>query len=302
MKHLVETWRHFVLKESYAKDNIVALYQMPVNGYKGVETFKSKFILNYPQIQNVVSQIKVLQNNKIVRPAGAGKYGITYVLDNDHILKFFAGAFKQNADDEIKKYKDMQDRQFQGTSHKGEPAVYDFGVAQNENLPIYYVELGKVIPFDEWIKMNKQDTSAWEEVLGYTARFFKEFYNEIKSMDTREITRRFLNMFDALKDKYKGKTPSPERSKTKNIKPPTTKTSRINKNGDEEEIWEPVSDITERNIALSGVSQQALVGLIKSLVLYVKKTGKVTDFHSGNFGIIPSNNSKEPDTFVFFDI
>src|SRR5690349_12631705 len=95
MEKLFENWRRFVLKEDLNKNvgnlehNAKALETMPVQGYSGEETIVSKFGILTHSLFKLIYQIKPLKTNKIIKGAGAGKYGITYMLDNDHILKFF---------------------------------------------------------------------------------------------------------------------------------------------------------------------------------------------------------------------
>ena len=52
----------------------------------------------------------------------------------------------------------------------------------------------------------------------------------------------------------------------------------------------------------SKVTPKITKPLLKALGKYIKKTGKVYDLHSGNFGVIETVSAKEPNIFVFFDI
>lgn len=328
MQKLFESFRKYVLKETYEYENIKALSEIPVEGYYRMEFFTSKFPidLNDASHMNILAKTKILQNNKIVKGVGAGKYGIAYQLDNDHILKFFVASHNpsfpsqpSSGIEDIKKYKSIQDRQFQGISHRGEPAIYDVGEIKfpprrpHDIFTIYYVELGKVIPFTNWVEMTDQNLGNWNQVLWHINNFSWAEKNEIKGQNSRVFLKKFLKY---LKDYYHIKDKDYYEKKT-DVLPKTFKPSNPNtwarqhiksKSNPQDPNKIPVSDLYLQEDVLgeipilNSISKKALVGLIKGLSNYINKTGEITDFHAGNFGVIPSNNQKEPDIFVFFDI
>src|SRR3990167_9338674 len=190
MKKLFENWRRFILLEGFEQDNINALLTMKVQGYEtfdnpsGLETFFDKLKV-HPSV--IVPQIKALRNNKIIKPMGSGQFGITYVLDNDHVIKLFANGNKTSCDQELLKYKEIQDRQFNGKSHKDEPAVYELGEAKTDWFSIFYVELGKVIPFEKWLEINKQNAKIWNNIIKFIGLFFKTYRNQIQQLRARFV-------------------------------------------------------------------------------------------------------------------
>lgn len=181
MESIFNNYRKFLLLEKsfikenndFSTENYNALINMPIPGYTGHETFVIKFDLGKEDVRNIIRNGKIppLITNKIIKPAGAGRYGITYILDNDHIIKFFIDSHIGTGDD-LEKFKKMHDRQFSGQAIKNEPAIYSYG--KDDLYDIRFVEMGKVIPAEVWIEKYNLNYRQMDDFIDQVHYFLDE--------------------------------------------------------------------------------------------------------------------------------
>ena len=141
MKLLFESFRKF-------------LTENPSVYWKRLHSF---FGFSHEKIQHLVANIPSLQD--ISKYLGQGQNGIVFQLKNDHILKV---SYKEK---QFERYKQIQTRQFQGKSNRNEPAINNFGKVELEDqtgdmFEIMWVEMGKVIPMEQWIELTGRDSKA----------------------------------------------------------------------------------------------------------------------------------------------
>jgi len=133
--------------------------------------------------QGPLSQI--FRSAKFVKEIGSGAYGVAVLFDNDHIVKFFKGGVGGGREDplmsELEGYEKLLDSQLAGTAKSYDLAVYEFGripvrtynwiyrPGGAERVPddgpqqyIGYAEIGKVIPFGNWVKDKYNEDTARE--------------------------------------------------------------------------------------------------------------------------------------------
>jgi len=139
---------------------------------------------------------QIFKSARFVKKIGSGAYGFVALFSNDHIVKFFKGGVGADADDpltsELKGYKNLLDTQLAGTAMSYDLAVYEFGRIpvraykfvyrrdgtdkvpdlvpvpdDTHSLYIGYAEIGKVIPFENWVKdkYNKDTASEISEFI-----------------------------------------------------------------------------------------------------------------------------------------
>jgi hypothetical protein len=135
--------------------------------YRSLKTAQQRpedFIFTEPQ-RRVFKQIEQLTTNKVVKALKPGRFGLPFILDNDHVLKFFtAGTGEwgedfgsaESAKQDIAFYKALQDAQFSGTGTAAMPAIYDFGEVDG----LYYVEMGKVLPLMDYLRLGNPNLAS----------------------------------------------------------------------------------------------------------------------------------------------
>ena len=128
----------------------------------------------------VGNDASVFKKNKIVKELGKGMFGQVFLLDNDHVLKIFVGGVRGDdsaagLEDELAGYQQLRTGQFGGTALPIDMAVYEYGTFKaniavtggpgggnwrdvliggepDEAGTFGYAEVGKVQPFNDWIK------------------------------------------------------------------------------------------------------------------------------------------------------
>jgi len=129
------------------------------------------------------SPSQIFKNSKFKKEIGSGAYGVAVLFDNNHIVKFFKGGVGASRQDplrnELEGYENLLDSQLAGTAKSYDLAVYEFGripirtyryIHRRDGVDkvpeggpqqyIGYAEIGKVIPFGNWVKDKyNQDTA-----------------------------------------------------------------------------------------------------------------------------------------------
>ena len=131
------------------------------------------------------SPSQIFKSAKFVKELGSGAYGVAVLFDNDHIVKFFKGGVGAGRNDpllsELEGYENLLDSQLAGTAKSYDLAVYEFGRIPVQTYKwIYrrdgadkvpddgpqqyvgYAEIGKVIPFGNWVKDKYNEDTAKE--------------------------------------------------------------------------------------------------------------------------------------------
>ena len=235
----------------------------------------------------LVSSIKPLRKNKIVRGAGAGAFKYVYILDNNHVLSIFKRGYNM---DDIKIFKKMYDAQFAGTGSKNDPAIYDIStIVDDEGKEISFVEMSQVIPVRAWFKMTGRESGPnWQNVR-----------NSVKAVDTQVWKLRDIKNENII---------DPQ---TKKLLIPPVEVIKLMK--DKSLIWKGEEydyntrgyEWRERAIELpkvisGGLTEKETLGYLKMLlhVVYAYGWRSLDDMHLGNFGIM----IQDPTTFIAYDI
>jgi len=141
----------------------------------------------------VFDKILPLKRHKIIKILGKGSKGMVYELDNGTVLKLFSGGYMRDrtGNEEMKFYKTSKDKLFSKTASLHTLPVYDSGVVKNiykfiasniinsprfkrkvQNWPpdawmtsIYWAEMAKIRPLDEYINESGRDPGDWYGVL-----------------------------------------------------------------------------------------------------------------------------------------
>jgi len=123
---------------------------------------------NFDQKQafNIVKQVPVLQQSKILGPLGSGAFGTVYKLDNGHVIKLYSTDDEYH-DIDAKQYITYLKRTFGSQGSEQDLAVFDMGTFEImandaqlaylsstgfELMRFYWVELPEIIPLEAWLK------------------------------------------------------------------------------------------------------------------------------------------------------
>lgn len=131
------------------------------------------------------SPSQIFRNAKFKEILGSGAYGIAVLFDNDHIVKFFKGGVGAGKDpllSELEGYENLLDSQLAGTAKSYDLAVYEFGRIpvrtykwvyhkdgankvpdEGPQQHVGYAEIGKVIPYGNWIN-DKYNVDTAREI------------------------------------------------------------------------------------------------------------------------------------------
>jgi hypothetical protein len=116
------------------------------------------------------SPSNIFKDHKVVKTVGEGGYGVAFLFSNDHIVKVFkSGVYGLKK--ELETYAKLLNSQVGGSARSHDLAVYEFGT-----LPMYvpnaerdmvepikyagYAEIGKVIPFENWLDEYENEKDA----------------------------------------------------------------------------------------------------------------------------------------------
>lgn len=136
-------------------------YADPHKNKPGVEEYREEV---KAEVEKAIKKDKKnpLNTSKVKKYLGNGAYGIIFELSNGHVIKLFSDGM-YGVKEDLKWYKEMQDRQFDKQSEPGELAVYAFGLIENPHKwgdSVAYAEIGKVIPFEAWLALTDKEEAV----------------------------------------------------------------------------------------------------------------------------------------------
>ena len=149
----------------------------------------------------IVRKIKTLQENKIAKFVGKGRYGLAFQLQNSHIFKIYApiDVWGRNQrgqrPSEETFFKDLMDRKFAGKGERSDLSIYDYGGIPG--MPgLHYVEMNKVMTMVDLynIGMPQQPTAADE--FSQQQYDLAELLTQMRQLLHYEVSR-YLEVYDA---------------------------------------------------------------------------------------------------------
>ena len=174
--------------------------------YLELERFK---MLSCDNIKNATQGLKggqgspsqIFKNSKFVKIIGHGGFGVAALFDNSHIVKIFhggVGAGKENPlKGELEGYEKLLSSQFAGSAKSYDLTVYEFGTIPTTDPSgrpgtgyIGYAEMGKVIPFSNWVKEKYNEGDA-EDITNFL------WYDLATGLDEAQRARKVKN-FDQV--------------------------------------------------------------------------------------------------------
>src|SRR3990167_1086969 len=156
------------------------------------ENLMGKFSMDEREIKSFIQQISALQKNNIIKGLAAGAFGATYLLDNDHVLKIFYAHSPNAMSADLAKYKNIQQKQFQGKSTKHEPAIYDFGEASTGSKVFGWAEMGKVIPMKQWLLQTKREPKNIIDILNEIDLIFSSYQQITWNWIVAQLSKPFM--------------------------------------------------------------------------------------------------------------
>jgi hypothetical protein len=207
-------------------------------------------------IDFIINNVQPLQNNKIVKFLGGGLYGIAFQLSNDHVLKLFVDSFSGKDQAYYSAYKNAL------FSKKGSPylpTIYTTGTVMFYNIPLSYVEMNKVIPFEEWLKKTGRGgkIKAADQICSNLIMIMYD----IEDLET--LTGKKITNFKQIKQYFGNKQPS---------------------------IQQIVGKIrlSLRSAYIQKIfTKEEIMGIMKAAIEMRKLGIPLHDLHTGNFGVDP---------------
>ena len=214
-------------------------------------------------IKTMIDNFPLLQTNKIIKKLGEGVYGTAFLLDNDHVLKFFMrGA--EGVDKELEIFKDLYQQQWnkpgqgQGAS-ADRPAIYDFGRIPKTKQ--YFVEMSQLISLKDWFNRTQRT-------------FDDKIHGDIMRLEDREKgIRPFLPTLNSI------------------IQSPDYRAELIK-----------FFDKQRPRFKAFGLTDEEINQYYDAIQTLIKRHGSTRyyDVHLGNVGVLPQRGGK-PDKFIIFD-
>ncbi len=214
-------------------------------------------------MKTMIDNFPLLQTNKIIKKLGEGVYGTAFLLDNDHVLKFFMRG-GEGVDKELEVFKDLYQQQWnkpgQGQSASADrPAIYDFGRIPKTKQ--YFVEMSQLISLKDWFSRTQRtfDDKAHVDIMRFEDEekgirpFLRTLNRIIQSPDHRaELTK----LFDEQRPRFKE----------------------------------------------FGLTDEEIDQYYDAIQTLIKRHGskRYYDVHLGNVGVLPQHSGK-PDKFIIFD-
>ena len=289
IKLITEQFQRFLLKES-TKEIMYHNFKQLFSKEKSVGDMG---FFGKKQAFKIVSEIPVLQNNKITHKLGSGVFGTAYKLDNGHVIKIYRASYG-----DVEKYATYLERTFSGADGSQEDlAVFDmgrfdvlrgkdepepdptaFGVyahdseddSEDDRLrraldeedeewvePLNWVELPEIMPIDVWFNRTGRGEYVYDP---------DDNDNELN----REVDGVLRNLLDVAH--FGG-----EINQVRQLR------------------W--LRDHPDIISYLRPFTKQEALGIIKAIKHHKKFIGSVQDFHDGQLGVYPHN----PSIWVIFD-
>ena len=108
------------------------------------------------ELEEVISKIEPMSNNKVVRLLGVGTQGVVFELDNGHALKLFRRGYLSygNVEGEMNFYSSSKEKLFTKKGKLHTLPVYDYGKTDDG---LYWVEMAKLVPLDHYAEMTGRE-------------------------------------------------------------------------------------------------------------------------------------------------
>lgn len=215
-------------------------------------------------MKTMIDNFPLLQTNKIIKKLGEGVYGTAFLLDNDHVLKFFMRG-GEGVDKELEIFKDLYQQQWnkpgqgQGAS-ADRPAIYDFGRIPKTKQ--YFVEMSQLISLKDWFNRTQRtfDDKAHVHIMRFE--------------DKEKGIRPFLPNLNKIIRTYE--LPNPELTEFFDEQRPRFKEFGLT-DGEINQYYDAIQTLIKRH-----------------------GSRRYYDVHLGNVGVLPQHSGK-PDKFIIFD-
>ncbi len=253
-------------------------------------------------LNEIVEGVPAFKNQKIISYAGEGGFGITFFLQNDHVIKLYIGSVGHKIPDDITHDKNKE-LAFTSMGSIYTPMIYDRGsvpltiTKKNQTTLGYmgnkgsmsYVEMNRVFPFDKWLKRTRKATP--EQVLNAMTTF-KQMANDMKSI-LRDVpsVKKLSDIKRIAKGQFFGKPKDPAEANAQRYATQNAQMFQMYFQQKFQDRQDPLSRL---------LTEKEIVGILKMLFQFAKHGNSVKDFHAGNIGILPQSDPSDP-VFVFFD-
>jgi len=217
-------------------------------------------------MKTMIDNFPLLQTNKIIKKLGEGAYGTAFLLDNDHVLKFFmsgGGGLRG----ELSTYEDLQQQQWAGSAAVDRPAIYDFGRIPKTKQ--YFVEMSQLISLKDWFKRTQR---VLDHKLHHSIMKGHPIH---KPLRLRRAEPGFLESLNKL------------------IKTP---------NSNFKEELDTLFEERRSKFKQLGLTDEEINQYYDAILELINKHGSTRyyDVHLGNVGVLPQH-SGAPDKFIIFD-
>jgi|GEM_PF-5861172 hypothetical protein len=146
-------------------------------------------------IRALVTKIPPLSSNKIIKKLGAGSFGTTFLLANDHVLKLFMGGLDDHSNWDVEgvrdlnRYEELAKSQFDKKALKSDLMIYDSGSIKFKGSSsgpirlINYAEMQKLVTLVEFYKLCIKDkiTSSRQKIFKVMPRSYNPYAPELNS-------------------------------------------------------------------------------------------------------------------------
>jgi len=125
---------------------------------KGTVEILSFFGIELADIIDVVKSCPSIQNTNIDSPLMAGTKGLTFNLENDHVLKLFVGGYQ----DDLKWYSGLKKKMYGSDGSVHSLPIYDSGktkAADRYGASVKFAEMAKLIPFGAFVEETGRSKS-----------------------------------------------------------------------------------------------------------------------------------------------
>jgi hypothetical protein len=205
----------------------------------------------------------ILEIIKIKKFLGKGLYKKAFLLENDNVFSIFEEGHMIYGEEEVEKFKKLQNALFTGTASKHEPMIYDTGTLfqfEDEYERLYFVEMGFVKMLKEWCETHNVSFDVLQGILDLIHRPFFKYQDQ--GIKFGEIPfENFVNI---------------PFQKNKNLM------------------------LSKMSRARFSFEQYKLLMWCFYSILKNNPTAS-PDFHAGNIGVLPSTIEEKLPVFVVFD-
>jgi hypothetical protein len=118
---------------------------------KGTVEILSFFGIELGDVIDIVKSCPSIENTNIESPLMAGTQGLTFNLENDHVLKLFVGGYQ----DDLKWYSGLKNKMYGSDGSVHSLPIYDSGktkAADKYGASVKFAEMAKLIPFGSFVE------------------------------------------------------------------------------------------------------------------------------------------------------